>query len=279
LTLSKDIFVYNIVGNDFIFNKSINIKSETEKPGGVKLINFIPGQNNILLSYFNTGDEPFLNLLIDLKGDIVNKRVNYFKFPESFSGKIGLASNFPNIIYSYNNSLCFRAWYSDTVFTFDQSDKIIQRIILSSDNKPVSLDILADRINNQSNPVVETLMEVPRYILYRYIIRTGTYYKGSFEVYDKYINKKFRITEFSRGNPEKWLKDDIIGGADFEPKFCCDGKLYSWIDALTLKEYFSSDSFKNSVVKNPEKKKTLGKLDDSLKETDNPILIVVTPKK
>jgi hypothetical protein len=47
---------------------------------------------------------------------------------------------------------------------------------------------------------------------------------------------------------------------------------------LTLKKYVASEDFKNAQVKDLKRKDKLKELADRLKETDNPILIVVTPK-
>ena len=43
-------------------------------------------------------------------------------------------------------------------------------------------------------------------------------------------------------------------------------------------EYVASEDFKNAEASDPKKKEYLKKLADSLEETDNPVLIVVTPK-
>jgi len=75
------------------------------------------------------------------------------------------------------------------------------------------------------------------------------------------------------------LKDNIIGVPKFHPKSCKEGKLFSWISLKALKKHVSSEEFKNLVVNNPEKKEALRKLADSLSETDNPVLIIVTPKE
>jgi hypothetical protein len=51
------------------------------------------------------------------------------------------------------------------------------------------------------------------------------------------------------------------------------------MDAMTLKKYVISEDFENALVKDPKKKSELKKLADSLNETDNPVLIIVTPKE
>ncbi len=55
--------------------------------------------------------------------------------------------------------------------------------------------------------------------------------------------------------------------------------MFSFVDAITLKKYVASEDFKNAQVSDPKKKNELKKLADSLNETDNPVLIIVTPKE
>ncbi len=55
--------------------------------------------------------------------------------------------------------------------------------------------------------------------------------------------------------------------------------LISWIDAIKVKAHVASEAFKNSTPKYPEKKKELEKLANSLKETDNLVLMLVRLKK
>jgi hypothetical protein len=75
--------------------------------------------------------------------------------------------------------------------------------------------------------------------------------------------------------------DDLIGGPDFNIDYlnfyCSEGKLFSFVEAITLKKYVGSEDFKNVRVSDPKKKNDLKKLADSLNETDNPVLIILTP--
>jgi hypothetical protein len=272
----ENIFVYDIKGNEFVFNKLLNIKSAITNK--ISNIDFVPGQNNVLLSYECFGEEPFRNIVINLDGNTLNARPNYYKFTNRI--QIMGASPDENINYDFNNSIYFKEWESDTVFTLDQTNKIIPYLILNANGKQPTPDDFVKYLNLDiskmmtsspisQNLIIRIVMEVPRYIIYGFRYLNKEY----FEIYDKVLNKKFGI------DPRTFFKDDISGGINFEPKFSGDGRLFSLVEALALKNYFSGDSFKNSVVKNPEKKKALEKLADSLNETDNPVLIVVTPKK
>ena len=79
---------------------------------------------------------------------------------------------------------------------------------------------------------------------------------------------------------ENGLINDLDGGPNIWPKTTKDDNtLVAWIDAIRLKNHVASDAFKNSKPKYPEKKKELERLANSLKETDNPILILVRLKK
>jgi hypothetical protein len=51
------------------------------------------------------------------------------------------------------------------------------------------------------------------------------------------------------------------------------------IDAIDLKNHVASEAFKKSKPLYPEKKKELEKLANSLKETDNPVLVLVRLKE
>jgi hypothetical protein len=51
------------------------------------------------------------------------------------------------------------------------------------------------------------------------------------------------------------------------------------INSYQIKTLVASDEFKNSTPEYPEKKKEFITLADSLKETDNPVLMLVRLKK
>jgi hypothetical protein len=92
-------------------------------------------------------------------------------------------------------------------------------------------------------------------------------------LFDRYSNKKIMIEQ------KQGLKDDICGGPDFRPYTVSENKLYAWAYPYSLKTYITSDIFLKSNVKNQEKKEELIQLGQFLKKTDNPVLIIVTPKE
>jgi hypothetical protein len=76
------------------------------------------------------------------------------------------------------------------------------------------------------------------------------------------------------------LTNDLDGGSNIIPlTIKDDSTIITLVDALTLKKHITSEDFKNSTPKYPEKKKEFEKLATSLKETDNPVLVLVRLKK
>ncbi len=73
------------------------------------------------------------------------------------------------------------------------------------------------------------------------------------------------------------------GGVSFEPQFFSiinnEEYLIGWKNAYQIKDYVASGDFKNSVAINPQKKKAFEELANSLKENDNPVLMLVKLKQ
>lgn len=262
----KKILIFKYTDNGFDYSKSISLKTP------LSYIDFIPGQNSILLTKSSSYEnEPFRNVIIDLSGDTLAIRPNNYIYRKSGNGNIIFKND--NISFSYKNNLCFKEMFNDTVYSVDESNNIQPYLILNADNRLPSVELRSDATNfyKHGNEYVmfTSIMEVSRYLIYSFAYKKSSY----LYFYDKISNSKISV------DSKNFLKDDISGGVNFEPKFCCNGKLYSWIDVLSFKKYISSTDFKNIIVLKPEKKKELKKLADSLDVTDNPILIVLNPKK
>jgi hypothetical protein len=278
-----NLLIYNITGEEFIFNKSINLMhlfQSNSQPYPSK-ISIIPGTANILLSIDPfTGSEQFLSILINIDGDSLYFKPNHYMY-----GKTDVIRQMINesLQYNFENKVCFKEEFSDTVFFVNkETNKFQPRLIFDSHGKGFLPRIRYDKEYARSHAAenfwVYLIIETPRYIIYTY-----EHNKIQYKIlYDKSADKNFKLKEWDYFNhvaSKKALKDDINGGPDFDLDFCSENLVYSSVDALTLKTYVASDAFKNALVKDPKKKNELKKLADSLNETDNHVLIVVTPKE
>lgn len=260
---SHCLMLYKKEGNEYTFLKKLNYYPSR--------IDFIPDQENILLTYGTSiGAEPFRHLIINLKGDTISTRPNKSRIVNS-GPTLGLF--FENISFKFSNKLHFKELLNDTVFSIEPFSKIRPYLIFDTKGKIPSPK---ERANGQyfkdhmsEYAMIDNVMEVPRYLVFSFLYQKAKH----FRIYDKVANKKYSI------NNKSWLKDNISGGVGFKPIFSDDSFLYSWVGALTLKNHVDSNAFKDSIVKNSNKKLNLEKLVKSIDETDNPILIVVSPKK
>lgn len=284
LTVISDgnLVVYNNTGTEFIFDKSINLMylfQSNSQP--ISKISMIPGTNNILLSIDPfTGSEQFLSILIKIDGDSLYFKPNHYKFEDRTTNYMMINES---LQYNFENKVCFKEEFSDTVFFVNKETNEFQpRLIFDSHHQGASPRLRYDKEYGRSHFAevyrVYLIIETPRYIIYTYE-HNKTGYKM---LYDKSANKKFKLNEWNYYNDvasKNALKNDINGGPGFDPDFCCENIVYSSVDALTLKKYVEGEEFAKAKVNDPQKKTALKNLADSLKETDNPVLIVVTPKE
>ncbi|MBN1183723.1 MAG: 6-bladed beta-propeller [Bacteroidales bacterium] len=101
-------------------------------------------------------------------------------------------------------------------------------------------------------------------------------------LYNKQTNDLIFCKPTDTDNPlfTSGLYNDIDAGPRFYPiKQVNDSTLVMWIEAKQLKDHVASMDFIKAEVRSPEKKKELEKLANSLKEIDNPILMLVRLKK
>jgi hypothetical protein len=268
ILIPKKVVIYNETEDGFVYSKVLSFRNQPS------YADFIPGQKSILLSYRTSpGNEPFQNVLINLDGDTLSSRSNYYTYKKT--NNTMFAMNFDNVLFKNDNMLHFKGMLSDTVFTINQNNQIKPYWILNSSGKQLTTSALANfSVGEMAEYIMAEyinlakILEVKRYLIYKYSYNKNVH----FEVYDKVLRKKFEITD------KIFLVDDIAGGTNFEPRFSSEGKLYSWVDAVVLKKYVSGEDFQKSAVKDPEKKAAMKKMADSLNETDNQVMIVVTPK-
>lgn len=254
---------FKSTGSQFVFIKTLKLGSISPSK-----LDFVPGTNNILLSTIRLkGNYPSSNILINLNRDKLTSKSYYFRRFDPID------NNFWDefIHYQFDNKLHFKERFNDTIFSIgNESNNFIPEIILNSRLSSTNSENLNNPEYFRLLPSVVKIFELPGYFYYAY------YFAGQYHqiFYDKHYGKKYELDTWNG-----FLKDDMTGGPDVDPEYCSDGKIYTWVDVKELKRYIGSESFAKAQVLNPIKKKELKKLADTLKETDNPVLIVVRLKE
>jgi len=216
-----------------------------------------PGEERVLSWY-----------IIDMNGNELIKINNSLKRKSSPGFSI-----IESPLYFYDGTAHFMEFGIDTLYFFKGSVKKPYAIFhlgdLKMDPDPVwsqeSVEKLADRL------WIYTIYEDNRYLYLN--LNWGLSLEPFACVFDK-NTKKVEILK------DSGFLNDLNAGPSFWPKkVYSDSLLIDYIDAYQFKEYTGSSIFKNLTPKYPAAKRDLEKLADSLKETDNPVLMLVRLKK
>jgi hypothetical protein len=287
---NRKLLVYGISDTGFTFLRSITLKDPA--PFRVSLV---PETDNAFLAIGPwRGTEPTLSLLINNFGDTTQYKPNCYEYKLTRNRNFRASNEV--IVYSFEDMVCFREEFSDTVFYVDPKDNLFKpRMIFDSHGTLFTPEMRGNpELVNENTSSVYSIFETPRFVFYSYGSRETRNDDPPIEniFFDKKTNKKYKldvdfIYETILDNPIKIhiykLKDDLSGGPDFTAdlnswdKYCSGGKQFSFVDAIALKKYVAGQDFKNARVSD-SKKAELKKLADSLEETDNPVLIRVISK-
>jgi hypothetical protein len=218
--------------------------------------------------YILTGKATYNWIIMDTLGSILSRKRNYIpEFSSTFLFKGGT--------YKFDNTISYWNLYNDTVFTICPDLTYKASLLFSKgDHRHPRY-----RIEDYS-----TLADVFHPHL---VFETDCYYTISF-YYKKstivFIDKKNGNTFVSYPDQGTGgIVNNIDGGMGFSPTGYFSEKhreyITNLISAHSLKTFIQTPEFRKSIPKYPEKKKELEKLADSLKETANPILMIVRLKK
>ena len=213
-------------------------------------------------------------ILIDTLGKVLMNYPNTYKWQDKTNRTVGYLHE--NLFYRFNNQLYKKEMYSDTVFVY-RKKAFEPHIIIDVGKLRITPEArtnspVAYIIHNFLTP--HKLFECGDYIYYEFSYQPDDENKG-FSIIASKVND-FRILF----DPEKGLINDLDGGPNIMPQTVRDNNtLVAWIEAFQLKNHVASKAFKRSKPLFPEKKKELEKLANSLKEMDNPVLVLVRLKK
>ena len=264
------LFFYDETVKGFEFSRQLALDT---RPSYCDLI---PGQNNILLSFTaSSGENIYQCVCISPEGDTVFKRPNFYRFIRNSRIRVGFSTE--NVINRIDDNLRIKGILSDTLFTITGDYKVIPYLILNTEGNSISTDFLANIPESELGSggfmskylMISEILETSRYLFYRYSYQKSSYWG----VYDKNSRENHRFPY------QELLKDDISGGINIDPKFTGNGVIYSWVDALTFKNYMSENMQETKELKKPERAEELKRLAETIKEDDNHILIKITPRK
>lgn len=227
--------------------------------------------SKLFASYFlQFGDSKFAWLILDTLGNIIKKKErNIPAFSSNWLEGGGA--------YVFNHNISFWNQYVDTVYSISPELKYLASFIFSpGEHRLPKADIVDPFKQLKLYMHIEQIFETSRFLVIRYFFK-----KRALVLIDKNNRKSFLTYLGSDDNCG--IFNDLDGGPMFLPEsyFLENGREYmiGLISPYQIRTRLVGTEFKNSTSKYPEKKKEFVKLANSLKETDNPVLMIVRLKK
>ncbi len=227
------------------------------------------------------GNSKFNWIFLDTLGNLVSKKVNSIPpFETSLTLRGG--------IYKFKNKLYYFNHFNDTVFSISADLKDNAAYIFSKYAHLRPKEEHGVKLYSRADSLFRTggMFETKHFILIEYT------YQNNSAIF--LLNKKTKNTSLAyrsgmipgSNHTRACLINDLDGGMplSLRPAYCYYAEngsefIASVMNPFDLKDYILSDEFKNMAAKKPEKKKELEDLANSLKEFDNPILMIVKLKK
>jgi hypothetical protein len=266
---------YSKSGN---FLRGISIKNY----GGVSSFEVI--DSRIIVFFMLQFENPKNDwIVLDTIGNLIAEKKR--QIPEFYS--MGLLHG----TYKFNNSVTYWNPFTDTVFSVLPDLTYKASFLLSPGEHRFPKRRLTSYESSEQYLKFKQIFETNRFLIFQYSYKK----KHILEMSDKKDSRSIRyFLEVADDGPPTIFSGGILNDLDNGNRFQPGGTTYhqesyfvendnEYIVGLTqsnkIKTRVESSDFKTSKPKYPEKKKELEKLANSLKETDNPVLMMVRLKK
>ena len=227
-----------------------------------------------MAQFIEMGKAQYNWIITDTLGNEISNKKNYL---HPFVSKTGQTGG----ICKLNGTISYWDSYNDTVFSISTDFSYRPVCFFPPGNYRRRVE---DIKAGSPQQFIEELTKICSSLL---LFETTNYwvYLYRYNLYGvAFIDKRNNETKFNFSNMKSWgINNDLDAGTIFKPEgyYTANGNEYliGMIDSYKLIANVASESFKNTKPKYPEKKKDLEKLANNLKETDNPVIIMVRLKK
>ena len=189
-------------------------------------------------------------------------------------------------IFKFKDAISYWVGYNDTVFSISPDFSYRASLHVyprkTQDAKKKNLNSHLLQIIKLTSQFYDPnlLLETNHFLINRYRYKE----KYGFVIIDKKNKETFiSYIEGKKGIYSGGVTNNLDGGPMFIPTYYFIENSHEYLVGIVypyqIKARVESSEFKNSAPKYPEKKKELEKLANSLKETDNPVLMLVRLKE
>lgn len=272
---TRKILVYNFNGE---YVKTIKYKA-------VERTDNVWCRDSLLVSFGepHIGNEPYVFIEHNESGDtlqtISNK--NFWDKEETSRSMVSFWGQ--NAFYRFKDKLHMKGWYNDTIYTYDQNNKIIPKFFIDLGKHKIPNDLVYERKSTRPMPgeakwvgvrETENYIFIPYGAHYNIQARKLLKEEEGCILFNKASKKGSAVKETKLGG----FINDITGGPDFKPLFTNDTCAFVTVSAFDMKQYLESQGFENQEVKYPAEKEKLYERIKTLKEDDNHFLVIANLK-
>lgn len=242
-----------------------------QKYGASEAIEFY--NSNLFVSYsIQFENTKYKWIVFDTLGNVIKKKESEIPL---FTANLGNS----NTIYKFENQVFYWNNYTDTVFSVlpDLGTKA-SFIISSGEHRPPRSKFSFEQLMQNKFLNIYKIFETDRFFVLRYFFN-----KTALTLIDKENQEAFLIyLEYENENCLNGIENDIDNGQYFIPETYFTEKGSEYMVGLQypfqIIARVGSSDFKNSTPKYSEKKQEIEKLANNLKETDNPVIVIVRLK-
>ncbi len=278
-----NIYLHGKVNTIMVYTSDGNYLREFKLP-------YDPGSKFIYLDFFNNSylliaqssigaHAQYDWIITDTLGNVVSYKKNS---TPPFETRIGSSGG----IFKFKDAISYWVGYNDTVFSISPDFSYRASYMFAPGKHRMPKNELKFTSPTQIIELTSQfytpnlLLETNHFLInrYRYKEKYGFVIidKKSKETFISYIEGKKNI--YSGG-----VTNDLDGGPMFIPTYYLIENSHEYLVGIVypsqIKSLVTTDNFKKSTPKYPEKKKDFEKLANRLKETDNPVLMIVRLKE
>jgi len=263
--IEPDRYIYfDMVGKHIKTIHSEN-KDISERIGG-RVVNYF--NEGLLLMIQNFGETPFNFILLDNNFNTIARHVKPVQFTKNANFFISIRPPFS--YYVYGNRMHVRTnILNDTLYFFENSQRIIPKYTINAGTYEVTTDLLTDQnFNKRAFLNLSSIFESKDYLFIEYVLQFKFYYC----YYDKNKQKLFHFSS------EKGISNDYDGGLDFWPLQQYNDLLFTFYDAYIFEENAKKTNI--TLQKEPQGAiNTFKNISSKIDPDDNPVLVIAKLKK
>jgi hypothetical protein len=241
-------------------------------------INFVGGDIEIYNSmlfipdYISTGKSENCWIFLDTLGKLISRKKNSIP---TFQTEVGVEGS----IYRFGDEMFYYNWFNDTIFSISPDLNYQEAYLFAKGDHRWPTGKV--NWNSQASKLFKPgkMFETEHFILLQY----SYFHKYAMTLIDKSSKMNFLAIKYVGKHSEPCLLNDLDYGPDLKKDinyYAEDTTEYfvQLISPVDIKKHLSSEKFRNSEPAYPEKKTVFDHLVNNLKETDNPVLMMVRLK-